>query len=70
MRRSLAAAYLKAGKPAEAAAAARASLAEWPHDALALRILAQADKPRGAEYRAEAGKSWQGDLAKVPLDLT
>lgn len=70
VRRSLAAAYLKAGKPAEAAAAARASLAEWPHDALALRILAQADKPRGAEYRAEAGKSWQGDLAKVPLDLT
>jgi len=70
VRRSLAAAYLKAGKPTEAAAAARASLTEWPHDALALRILAQADKAKAAEYRAEARKSWQGDLAKVPLDLT
>jgi len=70
VRRSLAAAYLKAGKPTEAAAAARASLAEWPHDGLALRILAQADKAKAAEYRAEARKSWKGDLAKVPLDLT
>lgn len=70
VRRSLAAAYLKAGKPTEAAAAARASLAEWPHDALALRILAQADKAKAGEYRAQARKSWQGDLAKVPLDLT
>ena len=70
VRRSLAAAYLKAGKPAQAAAAARASLAEWPHDGLALRILARSDKARAAEYRAEAQKSWQGDLAKVPLDLT
>jgi hypothetical protein len=70
VRRSLAAAYLKAGKPDEAAAAARASLAEWPHDALALRILAKADKARAAEYRAEARRSWKGDLAKVPLELT
>lgn len=70
VRRSLAAAYLKAGKPTEAAAAARASLAEWPHDALALRILAKADKAKAAEYRAEAQKSWRGDLAKVPLELT
>jgi predicted Zn-dependent protease len=70
VRRSLAAAYLKAGKPTEAAAAARASLAEWPHDALALRILAQADKAKAADYLAEAKKSYSGDLAKVPLDLT
>lgn len=70
VRRSLAAAYLKAGRPTEAAAAARASLAEWPHDALALRILAQADKAEAAKYRADARKSWQGDLAKTPLDLT
>ena len=48
----------------------RSSLAEWPHDALALRILAQADKAKAGEYRAQARKSWQGDLAKVPLDLT
>jgi len=70
VRRSLAAAYLKAGKPTEAATAARASLAEWPHDALALRILARADKAKAAEYRAEAKKAYSGDLAKVPLDLT
>lgn len=70
VRRSLAAAYLKAGKPAEAAAAARASLAEWPHDGLALRILAQADKSSAADYLAEAKRSYSGDLAKIPLDLT
>jgi len=70
VRRSLAAALLKAGRRAEAAAAARASLAEWPHDALALRILAQAERKGAAARRAEARKSWQGDLANVPLDLT
>ncbi|MBL8554084.1 MAG: hypothetical protein JNL41_07385 [Phenylobacterium sp.] len=70
VRRSVAAAELKAGRRAEAAAAARASLAEWPHDPLALRVLAQADAKGAAANRAEARKVWQGDLARVTLDLT
>ena len=70
VRRSVAAAYLKAGKRAQAAEMARASLAEWPHDALALRVLAEADRAEAAKARAEARKVWQGDLSKVPLDLT
>ncbi|MBX3485053.1 hypothetical protein [Phenylobacterium sp.] len=70
VRRSVAAAELKAGRKAQAAAAARASLAEWPHDPLALRVLAQADRKDAAANRAEARKVWQGDLAKAPLDLT
>jgi len=70
VRRSLAAAHLKAGRRAEAIREAKASLAEWPHDALALRILAEADRAGAAAWRAEAKKSWRGDLAEVPLDLT
>jgi tetratricopeptide (TPR) repeat protein len=70
VRRSVAAAELKAGRKAQAAAAARASLAEWPHDPLALRVLAQADPKDAAANRDEARKVWRGDLAKVTLDLT
>jgi hypothetical protein len=68
VRRSLAAAHLKAGRKDEAAKAARASLAEWPHDALALRILAEATGERAA--KAEARRAWLGDLKAAPLDLT
>lgn len=68
VRRSLAAAYLKAGRPEDAAAAARASLAEWPQDALALRVLAQASG--AAQPRAEARRAWRGDLSKARIDLT
>jgi tetratricopeptide (TPR) repeat protein len=69
VRRSLAAAHLKAGRKDAAAQAARASLAEWPRDALALRILA--DATGDAAQHREARKIWRGgDLAKVPLDLT
>ena len=75
VRRSLAAAQLKAGRYAEAERAAHASLAEWPKDALALRVLAEAEAGQGRkgaarDFTAEARKAWRGgDVAKVPLDL-
>lgn len=70
VRRSLAAAHLKAGRRDEAVREATAALAEWPHDGLALRILEKADLAGAATHRAEAKKAYSGDLAKVPLDLT
>jgi tetratricopeptide (TPR) repeat protein len=75
VRRSLAAAQLKAGRYAEAERAAHASLAEWPQDALALRILADAEAAQGRagaakDHRDEARRHWRGDLAKAPLELT
>jgi tetratricopeptide (TPR) repeat protein len=75
VRRSLAAAQLKAGRYAEAERAAHASLAEWPQDALALRILAQAEAAQGRpgaarDHQAEAKRRWRGDLAAVPVDLS
>jgi tetratricopeptide (TPR) repeat protein len=74
VRRSVAAAQLKAGRYAEAAAEARRSLKDWPKDALALKVLAEAegrqDQARAAEgHLAEARRAWRGDLSKVPLDL-
>jgi predicted Zn-dependent protease len=75
VRRSLAAAQLKAGHYAEAAREANASLKDWPKDALALRVLARAEAKQGRaaaakRHRAEARQAWRGDLAKVSLDLT
>src|SRR5439155_770101 len=66
---------LAAGKPADAAREARASLKDWPADALALRVLSQAEAKlgdtKGAQaHAAEARGHWRGDLAKVPLALT
>lgn len=75
VRRSLAAAQLKAGRYAEAERAAHASLAEWPQDALALRILSEAEARQGRrgaarDHRAEARNGWRGgDVQAVPLDL-
>ena len=75
VRRSLAAAQLKAGRFAEAERAAHASLAEWPQDALALRILSEAEARQGRrgaarDHRAEARSGWRGgDVGAVPLDL-
>jgi predicted Zn-dependent protease len=74
-RRSLAAADLKAGKPTDAAREAKASLADWPQDALALRILGRAesrlgDRKAAGAHLAQARRAWRGDLEKVPLDLT
>jgi tetratricopeptide (TPR) repeat protein len=75
VRRSLAYAELAAGRPADAAKDARASLKDWPDDALALRVLADAEgklgDPAAARAHAEqARKAWRGDLAKVAPALT
>ena len=75
VRRSLAAADLAAGKPEDAAREARASLKDWPDDALALRVLGQAEAKQGhaaeaAKTLAEAKRVWRGDLAKLSIDLT
>lgn len=70
VRRSLAAAYLKAGQRDAAIREAKASLVEWPNDGLALRILAEADRAGAADYRDAARKAYGGDLAKAPIDLT
>jgi tetratricopeptide (TPR) repeat protein len=75
VRRSLAYAELAAGKPADAAKDAKASLKDWPDDALALRVLGEAeaklgDAPAAREHADAARKAWRGDLAKVPMALT
>ncbi len=75
VRRSLAAADLAAGKPADAAREARASLKDWPEDALALRVLSQAEAQQGDAkaadaHIAQAKKAWRGDLSKVAMALT
>lgn len=75
VRRSLAAAHLKAGRNVTAAREARQSLVEWPQDALALRVLAEAEAAMGQKdaartHAAEAKRHWQGDLAQIPIDLT
>ena len=75
VRRSLAAADLAAGKPGDAVREARASLKDWPQDALALRVLSQAQAKQGhadaaQKAMAEAKRVWRGDLAKVSLNLT
>ncbi|WP_293905045.1 hypothetical protein [Phenylobacterium sp.] len=75
VRRSLAAAQLQAGHYAEAAKEANASLVDWPRDALALRVLAEAEAKQGQTaaartHRAQARREWRGDLAQVPVNLT
>jgi tetratricopeptide (TPR) repeat protein len=75
VRRSLAAADLAAGKPDDAVREATASLAAWPQDALALKVLSAAEAKQGhadaaKEHMAQAKRVWHGDLAKVSLDLT
>jgi tetratricopeptide (TPR) repeat protein len=74
VRRSLAAADLAAGKPDDAVREARASLKDWPNDALALKVLSQAEAKQGQvaagqKDLAQAKRVWRGDLAKVPLGL-
>ncbi len=75
VRRSLAAAQLQAGRYAEAEREARASLAGWPQDALALRILSQAEAKQGQngaarDHLREARRNWRGDLAAVPINMS
>ena len=74
VRRSLAAADLAAGKPAEAAREARASLKDWPDDALTLKVLSVAEARQGhaeaaRKTMAQARRVWRGDLAKVSLNV-
>ena len=73
IHRSVAAAQLKAGRYALAAAEARRSLAAWPADPLALLVLSRAEdglKHSRAARRdmREAAKDWQGDLNAVAVD--
>ena len=75
VRRSTAAAWLKAGRYADAEREAKASLADWPQDALALRVLSQAELKLGRskaakDHLAEARRAWRGDLRQVPINLT
>jgi len=72
VRRSVAAAELKAGRPAEAAKEAQASLKAWPQDGLALQVLASAQTALGRtadaqRSEAESQKWWRGK--PLALDL-
>ncbi|WP_394764372.1 tetratricopeptide repeat protein [Phenylobacterium sp.] len=74
VRRSLAAADLAAGKPQDAVREAQASLKDWPDDALALKVLSEAEAAQGHDAAArkamaQAKRVWRGDLAKVSLNL-
>jgi tetratricopeptide (TPR) repeat protein len=72
VRRSLAAALLRAGKADEAIVEARAVLDKWPKDAMSLTVLGEAEMSLGkaAEanvHFAEARMGWVGDLTRVTL---
>ena len=71
IRRSVAAADLMAGRYADAAREARASLAAWPDDGLALLVLSQAEAKQGqgaaADHLARAKHAWRGDLGRVKV---
>jgi tetratricopeptide (TPR) repeat protein len=72
VRRSLAAAELKLGQPAEAAKEARASLKTWPQDGLALQVLAAAQTAQGQtadaqRSEAERQKWWRGGPLALEL---
>ena len=74
VRRSLAAAELAADRPADAVREAKASLAAWPQDPLALKVLAEAEVRQGhvataGTHLAQARSFWHGDLNRVELDL-
>jgi tetratricopeptide (TPR) repeat protein len=70
VRRSLAQALLQAGQPADAAAEAERSLTLWPHDGVALKVLAEAQARLGQAEAArttaaEARRRYRGDLGIV-----
>jgi tetratricopeptide (TPR) repeat protein len=74
VRRSLAAAQLKAGRAEYAAREAQASLARWPADPLALQVLADAEAKLGksqdaAAHRAAAKRAWRGPAPIPGLEL-
>jgi hypothetical protein len=73
VRRSVAAAYLKAGDNVRAEVAAKQSLATWKHDPLALWVLAKAESGEGktadsAAHMAEARRLWRGDFDSITVD--
>ncbi len=74
VRRSLAAAYLKAGRNADALRESNASLSAWPADALALKVRALAEQKLGQEAasrtdEAAAKSAWHGVLSAVPIEM-
>ncbi len=73
VRRSLAAAHLKAGDHVQAEAEARASLEGWKNDPLALWVLAKAQAGQGraeesAATLAEARRLWRGDFDSLTVN--
>lgn len=73
LRRSLAAAWLKAGDFARAEAEATESLKTWKHDPLALWVLGQAQLARGAvadgqATLARARSLWRGDFNAITAE--
>jgi hypothetical protein len=73
VRRSSAAAHLKAGNFAKAESEARKSLAAWKHDPLALWVLGKAEQglgraAEGAAHLAEARKVWRGNFESITVD--
>ena len=74
VRRSLAAAYLKAGRNADALREADASLQAWPGDGLALQVRALAEQRLGQTAKSEADTAaaraaWHGKAGGLPIDL-
>ena len=73
VRRSIAAAWLKAGDFAKAESEATASLKLWKHDPLALWVLgraqlAQGRAAEGEKTLAEARKLWRGDFDSISVE--
>lgn len=73
VRRSLAAAWLKAGDFAKAETEATASLKTWKRDPLALWVLGKAQLARGAAAEGEATLAlarslWRGDFASITVE--
>ncbi len=73
VRRSLAAAYLKAGDFAKAETEAAASLKEWKHDPLALWVLGRAQyglgrAGEGAASLSRARELWRGDFDSITAE--
>jgi tetratricopeptide (TPR) repeat protein len=74
VRRSLAAAYLEAGRYQEAASQAQVSLQHSPRDGLALLVLSVAEERLGhlesaRQHRDEAARAWSGELDKIDVAM-
>ncbi len=74
VRRSVAAAHLKAGRFSKARTEAMKSLALWEKDPLALWVLSEAERGLGKTVAArthakEARRGWYGDFSRLSADL-